>query len=83
MGGESTKQVPAEMFLTLYRSKIFYFRKHQGWLAAHVYKLILYVAALARLLFSPFALLKLTPQRQRYLTLASYYRLLLKTLPGL
>jgi GT2 family glycosyltransferase len=81
--GESTKQVPVEMFLNLYKSKILYFRKHKGWLQAQVYKLILFAAAIARLLLSPFALLRFAPQRQRYLTLANYYRRLLKVLPGL
>lgn len=82
-GGESTKQVPVEMFLNLYRSKILFFRKHKGWLQAQVYKLILFAAAMTRLLFSPFTLLRFTPQRQRYLTLARYYRRLLKVLPEL
>ena len=49
-GGQSTRQMPAEMFLRLYESKLLYFRKRHGRLAAQLYKLILLAAALARLL---------------------------------
>jgi hypothetical protein len=33
-GGQSTRQVPAAMFLQLYQGKVRYFRKHHGWVAA-------------------------------------------------
>jgi GT2 family glycosyltransferase len=35
-GGQSTQQVATAMFLQLYRSKVMYFEKHQGWLAAQL-----------------------------------------------
>jgi len=73
-GGQSTQQMPAEMFLRLYESKLFYFRKHHGRQAARAYKLILLAAAVARLLLSPLAWLERPPQRQRHLALAGYYR---------
>ncbi|NIM04093.1 MAG: glycosyltransferase, partial [Armatimonadetes bacterium] len=56
--GQSTKQLPLEMFLRLYRGKILYFRKNHGWGAAGAYKLILMAATLARLLVGPLALLE-------------------------
>lgn len=82
-GGESTKQVPVEMFLNLYRSKILFFRKHKGWLQVQVYKLILFAAAMARLLLSPLSLLVRSKHRRRYLPLVNYYHQLLKALPGM
>lgn len=82
-GGRSTQQVAAEMFLQLYQSKLLYFRKHHGWLAAQVYKVILAAAALGRLSLSPLAWLGQFPQRERHLILAGQYLRLLKALPEL
>jgi N-acetylglucosaminyl-diphospho-decaprenol L-rhamnosyltransferase len=82
-GGHSTQQVAMDMFLRLYQSKLLYFRKRHGWLAARGYKLILVAATLARLSVSPLAWLERSPQRQRHLTLASYYLRLLKAVPEL
>lgn len=82
-GGQSTHQAAAEMFLRLYQGKLLYFRKHHGRLAGQVYKLILVVAALTRLLISPLVWLESQPQRQRHLALARHYRRLLLTLPGI
>lgn len=82
-GGQSTQQVAAEMFIHLYQSKLRYFRKHHGWLAAQVYKLILLIAALSRLSVSPLAWLEREPQRQAHLTLARNYGRLVRTLPDL
>jgi GT2 family glycosyltransferase len=82
-GGQSSKQVADAMFLQLYRAKIQYFDKHWGHLAALVYKAMLGLATLARLLLSPFALLEPDPERRRHLNLARQYRLLLRSLPTL
>lgn len=60
-GGQSTRQASVPMFLHLYRSKVLYFRKHRGRLAAGVYKAILFLAALPRLLFGP--LTRVAPAR--------------------
>ena len=79
--GQSTQQVAAEMFLYLYRSKLFFIRKHYGWLAGQIYKLILLVTALARLVISPLAWLERPSRRQKHLTLASRYWQLVRTLP--
>lgn len=82
-GGQSTRQVAASMFLRLYQGKILYFRKHGGWGVAQTYKLILLIAALARLLLSPLALLEPTDQRRGHLALADRYWQLVKALPRL
>jgi N-acetylglucosaminyl-diphospho-decaprenol L-rhamnosyltransferase len=80
-GGQSTRQVAADMFLRLYQGKVLYFRKHHGRLAAQAYKLILLIAALARLLLSPLAWLERPPLRQQHLALADHYRRLVMALP--
>lgn len=75
-GGQSTKQVAADMFLRLYETKVLYFRKHYGRLGARVYKLILLAATLTRLLITPLAWFEQGPQRQEHLKLANNYLLL-------
>jgi GT2 family glycosyltransferase len=50
-GGQSTDQVPREMFLELYRSKLNFFQKTKGVGGRLIYKLILCVLALSRLLY--------------------------------
>ena len=82
-GGQSTQQVAEEMFLRLYQGKIMYFRKHQSNLAVMVYKFILCIATLVRLVLTPFALLEEPTQRRRHLDLSHNYRQLLISLPGL
>ena len=82
-GGESTSQVAEDMFLQLYRSKIIFFRKHYGWFSAQIYKLILSVAAITRLMVSPIAWLERPSKRQRHIAVAGYYRRLLASLPGM
>jgi GT2 family glycosyltransferase len=82
-GGQSTQQVAEEMFLRLYQGKIMYFRKHQSNLAVMVYKFILCIAALVRLVLTPFALLEEPTQRRRHLDLSHNYRQLLISLPSL
>lgn len=80
-GGQSTQQVPTEMFLNLYHGKIKYFRKHDGWPATQIYKAILMSAALSRLLLAPFAIFEHPVRRQKHLTLVDRYRRLLLALP--
>jgi GT2 family glycosyltransferase len=82
-GGQSTQQVAEEMFLKLYKGKIQYFRKHYGWLAVQSYKVILTLAALARVLIAPLALLEKPPRRSRHLSISARYGRLLATLPGM
>jgi len=80
-GGQSTQQVAAQMFLSLYQTKLLYFRKNHGRRAAQLYKLILLAATLTRLLLSPVAWLERSPQRRRHLILAGHYGRLLLALP--
>jgi GT2 family glycosyltransferase len=82
-GGQSTRQVPTEMFLHLYRSNAKYFHKHYGWLATQIYKLILGIAALSRLMLAPFVLFEHSSRRQRHLSLVNRYWQLILALPGM
>ncbi len=80
-GGQSTSQVAESMFIRLYESRLLYFRKNQGRLAAAGYKGILLAAAIARLGFSPLSYLIFPEQRQRNKTLAGHYSRLISVLP--
>jgi hypothetical protein len=81
IGGQSTQQVPTEMFLNLYQSKIQYFYKHNGKLVAQIYKLILVFASLSRIVFTPIIFFEKGDHRQRHLTLVDrYWRLILSLL---
>lgn len=79
-GGQSTQQVAAAMFLRLYESKIIFFRKSYGRLAAQGYKGILIAASLTRLAISPLAWLVQPAQRHRHQALAGHYGRLLRAL---
>jgi hypothetical protein len=81
-GGQSTQQAATAMFLSLYRGKLIYFRKNQGWLASQIYKLILLGASLFRLMLNPLARLIRPHQRQQYSSLAECYWQLVLALPG-
>jgi len=80
-GGQSTQQVPTEMFLNLYHGKIKYFRKHNGGLSAQIYKLILRMAALSRIMLAPFVIFEHSSRRQKHLTLLDRYWRLILALP--
>jgi GT2 family glycosyltransferase len=82
-GGQSSKQMPDQMFLELYRGKILFFRKHKGRPGVIIYKAILMFATLNRLLLSPFAWLQKRPDRIRALNLINKYSHLLIELPRL
>lgn len=82
-GGQSTRQVAAEMFLKLHQGKTMYFRKHHGKQAAFGYKILLAIAALPRLLLFPWAALAPNPQKEQYQNLVANYRRLLTALPGM
>jgi len=80
-GGQSTQQVATDMFLQLYLSKLLYFRKHHGFLSGYVYKFVLLIATLTRLIIVPLAAFQSQPKREINMALAhNYYRLLI-TLP--
>ena len=80
-GGQSAKQVAADMFLCLYQSKLIFIKKHYGSLATKIYKFILFAATITRLLLTPLAYLEQHPRRQQHLNLAKHYHRLLTELP--
>jgi hypothetical protein len=71
------------MFLNLYHGKIKYFRKHYGWAAAQIYKLILRIAALSRILMAPLVVFEHSSRRQKHLTLVNRYWHLVWALSGM
>ncbi|UCF26759.1 MAG: glycosyltransferase family 2 protein [Chloroflexota bacterium] len=82
-GSQSTQQVAEDMFLKLYAGKILYFRKHRSKFAVLVYKIILFLATISRLVLTPFALIEEPVKRDEHLVLSNYYRRLLWSLPSL
>lgn len=81
LGGQSSKQVATDMFMQLYLGKLKYFRKHYGAVAGGVYKLILLIASLVRLVLTPVAWLIKRSQRTENLQLARRYGRLISALP--
>jgi hypothetical protein len=69
-------QLREDMFLRLYESKVRFFRKHRGRLAAAAYKLLLVLAALPRILVGV-----VLPGAARDRSLAPNYLQLLRALP--
>jgi N-acetylglucosaminyl-diphospho-decaprenol L-rhamnosyltransferase len=80
-GGQSTKLVKEKMFLTLYESRLKFFRKHHGSLTATGYKIVLSAAALIRVVLTPLSWILHPSNRERTSTLSSHYRRLLAALP--
>lgn len=80
-GGQSTRQIATKMFLQLYHAKLLYFRKHYGAGAGVVYKVVLAIAAVLRLILYPLGWLLGGERRQRYHFLARHYAQLLVKLP--
>ena len=81
-GGQSTHQAAEAMFLRLYESKILFFRKHYGLMSAGLYKLILSMAAVIRIAFSPLLLLVKPERRSETKAITANYRQLLASLTG-
>ncbi|MBE0409085.1 MAG: glycosyltransferase family 2 protein [Anaerolineales bacterium] len=81
-GGQSSQQVAEEMFLHLYQAKLACIRKHQGNWAAVVYRLILLLASLPRLVLIPLSWVHIKPRSQRYQSLGRNYHKLLLNLAG-
>jgi GT2 family glycosyltransferase len=76
-GGQSTRKVASKMFLSLYQTKVQFFRKHHGNIAAVLYKIILFFASLIRIVLSPLVLLQkgFLRERNRYLSMR-YFELI-------
>ena len=81
-GGQSTHQAAEAMFLKLYESKTLFFRKQYGHVSARIYKLILYLAAIYRIGFSPLLWLLKPGERPETKILVSNYRRLLAAIPA-
>lgn len=82
LGGQSTKLVKTEMFLRLYESKLLYFNKNHGLMAARLYKIILFISSLPRLVLMPLSWLPRSHQRRDSMkSLASQYWQLIQKLP--
>jgi GT2 family glycosyltransferase len=82
-GGQSTRQASTEMFLRLYEAKLIYFRKNHGKFKAQLYKLMIMLATLSRLLFTPLVWLEKPQRRKLHLAQAANYQRLLSRLPGM
>ena len=80
-GGESTRQAATDMFLQLYEGKLLYFRKHHGRGAGLLYKVILFISSLPRLVLVPLAWIERSPRRQQHLATAGRYWQLVRALP--
>lgn len=80
-GGQSTRQVAAEMFLHLYGSKIQFFRKHYGRFTTAFYKCTLGLTSMLRLALSPLVWLRPAEIRRTQLALVRNYYQLLRVLP--
>ena len=78
--GQSTKQIPVDMFIHLYKSKLLFFRKNHGNLTGFIYKLILGLTALPRLLLIPLSKIKPSLQKQERMQVAINYQQLLLSL---
>lgn len=81
-GGQSTSQTAREMFLQLYRAKTQFFKKHHGLLAAYIYKLILLLASLARLVLFSLASWLRPESVQRHIQIRDNYKYLIGSLSG-
>jgi GT2 family glycosyltransferase len=82
LGGQSTQQVKTAMFLQLYAGKVRYMRKHYGRLQAALYKIILWLAALPRLVLVAVAWVESSPRKEAHRALAGRYWQLVRVLPG-
>jgi GT2 family glycosyltransferase len=82
-GGQSTQQVAQSMFISLYKTKTQYFRKHQGRGAAFAYRMILLFASLLRLAGSAGLWLVPAAKREKQRQIAANYLHLIRQLPAL
>jgi GT2 family glycosyltransferase len=81
-GGQSTRQTALPMFLSLYRTKTQFIRKHHGALNALLYRAVLLLTALPRLLPAAVAWMLPAPRRAALRRTAYDYWRLIQSLPG-
>ena len=72
-GGQSTRLIADKMFLSLYRTKVLFFSKHYGRIAANAYKMILFFASLPRVAIGLFVWLEPVSSRKEHLSLVKRY----------
>lgn len=82
-GGQSTRQVATQMFLQLYASKVIYFRKHRGRVIASLYKLLLTLVSISRIVGVRVAVLRKRSSKPHYESIAENYRQLLIAMPSI
>lgn len=80
-GGQSTRQVATQMFLQLYASKVTYFRKHRGPLVAWLYKLLLTLVSITRIVGVKVAGMRKESSKPHHESIAENYRQLLHAIP--
>lgn len=81
-GGQSTRQAAPRMFQSLYQTKILFFRKNYGHFSANLYKLILWITSVIRIVsISLVYLLANNTKKQFYHTLRQNYTDLIQVLP--
>jgi len=78
--GQSTKQIPVDMFLHLYKSKLQFFRKNYGNISAILYKFILGFASIVRIGMGSLPKMNTSPKVDSHKELTYNYRQLLTTL---
>jgi GT2 family glycosyltransferase len=78
--GQSTRQVSDDMFIELYRNKLKFFRKHFGGFHSTVYKWVLFVVSISRILFGYIISKSPVEDNQKYEVMVSQYRKLFKDL---
>ncbi len=83
LGGQSTRLVARRMFIELYRNKLLYFRKHYGFGGALVYKIVLLLASLLRLLVPPLIMPWSRRRRKELVQIVFNYSALVRQLPNL
>lgn len=82
-GGQSTRLVARKMFIELYRNKLRYFRKHYGIGGALVYKFVLLLASLLRLLVPSLVMPWSRRRRKELMKIVLNYGALVRHLPTL
>jgi GT2 family glycosyltransferase len=79
-GGQSTRLVADDMFQSLYRTKILFFRKHYGKIGAFIYKIILFLASIPRLFLPVLARFESGPKKKESMMLSRRYMDLIRSL---
>ena len=82
-GGQSTSQNSASMFLHLHGAKLLFFRKHYGRYKTALYKVVLAITAISRIISAPILWVKSPDFREESAAMSRNYWRLLWALPTL